>query len=137
MTTPDNNRGIVGQFIRFSGVGVIGTGAHYATLITLVQIAGINAVIASSAGALVGALVNYILNYHYTFQSNRRHREALTRFLLVAAVGFVINGLCMAWFTEMHNLQYLLAQVITTGIVLIWTFTGNRIWTFRETAGDA
>jgi putative flippase GtrA len=32
------------------------------------------------------------------------------------------------------QLHYLIAQVIATGIVLIWNFLGNRIWTFRASA---
>ena len=120
------------QFIHFTGVGAIGTTAHYATLIALVTLLDMRAVLASSAGALVGAFVNYYLNYHFTFKSTRSHREALSRFMIVAAVGYVVNGLCMALFTETLHIQYLLAQVITTGIVLIWTFTGNRLWTFAH-----
>jgi putative flippase GtrA len=32
------------------------------------------------------------------------------------------------------GLHYLPAQLIATGLVLIWTFSCNRIWTFREDA---
>ena len=120
------------QFVKFAGVGAIGTAAHYATLVLLVQTQWAGPVIASSAGAVVGAVVNYLLNYHYTFASNRRHREAFWRFFTIAAVGFLLNGLLMALLTQQLALFYLLAQVITTLLVLVWNFLGNRVWTFRE-----
>ena len=120
------------QFLRFAGVGAIGTLAHYGVLIILVQGAGAGAVPASTAGFVVGALINYILNYHYTFASNRRHHEALLRFFTVAFVGLLLNGLLMALGTKLLGLNYILSQVLSTGFVLLWNFTANRIWTFGE-----
>jgi putative flippase GtrA len=38
----------------------------------------------------------------------------------------------MAVAIEFFKLHYLLSQVIATGVILIWTFLGNRLWTFKE-----
>ena len=83
------------QFVRYAGAGAIGTAAHYALLIGLVQLAHMGAVAASTAGAVTGALVNYALNHRYTFASARRHRDAMPRFLLVAILGIALNALVM------------------------------------------
>jgi putative flippase GtrA len=123
---------VVAKFVKFSGVGAIGTAAHYATLIFVIQMFHANAVLASSTGAVVGALVNYFLNYSFTFRSSKRHHEALTKFLVIASVGFLLNGTMMALLTETASMHYLPAQLITTATVLMWTFTGNHRWTFRE-----
>lgn len=120
------------RFIRFTGVGVIGTAAHYSVLILLVQLTAIDPVVASSLGALLGALVNYHLNYHYTFQSSKRHREALTKFMVVAVMAFFLNALLMYAFATVLQWHYLLAQVLTTGLVFLWTFLANLMWSFRE-----
>ena len=66
----------------------------------------------------------------------KQHREAVIKFLVVAGVGFVLNGLAMALLTGPVALHYLLAQVVTTAIVMIWTFTGNRAWTFGARRPD-
>lgn len=123
---------VLGQFLCFSGIGVIGTLAHYTTLITLVQMAGVTPVLASAGGFVLGALVNYVLNYRYTFRSNSRHHEAIIKFFTIALVGLVLNTLIISLAIDILSLHYLLAQVIATGLVLIWNFTGNRWWTFRE-----
>lgn len=120
------------QFAKFATVGAIGTLAHYTVLIVAVELWKTDAVLASSAGALTGALVNYALNYSFTFASDKRHRDALPRFLLVAGVGFVLNGLLMAMITGVFQVMYLLAQLATTLLVLIWNYVGNRLWTFRH-----
>lgn len=120
------------QFVKFTGVGFVSAIGHYGLLIALVQAAAAPAVPASAAGALLGAWINYSLNYRYTFRSTRQHREAVLRFAVVAAVGLVLNTLFMWVGVEFIGVHYLLSQVVTTGLVLIWSFAGNRYWTFHS-----
>lgn len=120
------------QFILFAGVGAIGTVGHYAVLILLVQIFHITPLAATSAGFVTGALINYILNYRVTFNSDKRHREALTRFLTVACLGAILNGLIMSLGIYIFDLHYLVIQVIATCIVLIVNFAANKHWTFAD-----
>ena len=118
------------QFLRYAGAGAAGTGLHYAVLIALVQLARVDAVVASTAGAVAGALVNYTLNHRYTFASGRAHRHALPRFALVAAAGIVLNALVMAAVLAFAGPHYLVAQVVATGTVLAAGYLANRAWTF-------
>ena len=119
------------QFVAYAGAGAIGTAAHYLTLILCVELIRLPPLVASSLGAIVGALVNYFLNYKYTFKSDKSHAEAITKFLIVAVAGFCINFLLIWLLVSKAMLNYLLAQVITTGVVLVSNFTANRIWTFK------
>ena len=118
------------QFIRYAGVGALGTAAHYAILIALVQALGTNVVAASTTGFVVGAFVNYALNHHFTFESDRAHRVALPRFLIVAGAGMLLNALLMAALLAILPLHYLVAQVVATAVVLVTGFLANRRWTF-------
>lgn len=120
------------QFSVFSLVGVAGTLAHYALLFLLVSSQTAHPVPASVAGAVLGAVINYALNYRFTFRSARRHREALPRFLTIAAVGLALNAALMFLLVEPLQLHYLIAQLIATGCVLVWNFLGNRHWTFEK-----
>lgn len=127
---------LVKQFMRFAGVGAIGTAGHYLTLVLLVEAAGVDAVPASLAGFVVGALINYHLNRVYTFRSDIAHRIALPKFLAIAAIGAVLNTLIMSLALNQLRLHYLLAQILATGIVLVWGFLGNRLWTFNSTGRE-
>jgi putative flippase GtrA len=118
------------QFLRYAGAGAIGTGFHYAMLIGLVQFARIDAVVASTAGAVTGAVVNYALNHRYTFASGRPHSRALPRFALVALAGIALNALVMAAVLAVAGPHYLVAQVVATGTVLAAGYLANRAWTF-------
>ena len=85
---------MIPPFIRYAGVGAVGTVAHYVTLVLLVGF-GTPVVPASTTGFVLGAFVNYALNHRLTFASERAHRVALPRFFAVAGVGLLLNAVVM------------------------------------------
>jgi putative flippase GtrA len=119
------------QFVRYAGVGALATGFHYLTLVAAVELGGASPVLAAMCGFLVGGSISYGLNRSWTFGSDRAHEAAVPRFAIVAFIGFLLTGAFMALLTGPLGLHYLLAQVTTTGLVMIWTFLGHRHWTFR------
>lgn len=126
-------RGVGRQFAAFSGVGIVAAIVHYGLLVGLVEGAGVAPVPATLGGYVAGGIVSYLLNRRLTYASERPHAEAGWRFALVAGVGFLLTWGLMHVFTARMELPYLPMQVITTGIVLFWSFLANRVWTFRET----
>jgi putative flippase GtrA len=120
------------QFAAFSGVGLVAAVVHYGLLIALVEIAGWGAVAATLLGYGVGGIVSYALNRRLTYVSDRPHAEATWRFAVVAFVGFLLTGLLMETFTNALGAPYIPAQLVTTGIVLFWSFVANRLWTFAR-----
>lgn len=86
---------------------------------------------ATLAGYLAGGAASYGLSRTHAFRSSRPHVEAGWRFIVVAGVGFVLTGLVMDVLTARWNMTYLPAQLLTTGIVLVWSFAAHRWWTFR------
>jgi putative flippase GtrA len=118
------------QFSSFVVVGFIATGVHYAFLIGLVEIAGLAPVTAALIGYCAGGTVSYSLNRRHVFRSNRPHQEAVSRFILVAAVGFGLTYLFMSLLVDRAGIPYLPAQVVTTGVVMLWSFAAHKLWTF-------
>jgi len=121
---------VLPQFIRYGGAGAIGTAAHFATLVALVQFASADPIGASTIGAIAGAVINYALNYRFTFASRRAHRVALPRFAAIAIAGVVMNTLVLSAVLAFVRPHYLAAQVVATGAVLVAGFIANRKWTF-------
>jgi putative flippase GtrA len=117
------------MFIRYAGVGAIGTAVHYLLLIGLVQGFGAGAVAASTGGFVLGAFVNYGLNHHFTFASERAHRVALPRFFAVASLGLLLNALVMTATLAVLP-HYVIAQIVATAAVLVMGFFANHRWTF-------
>ncbi len=119
------------QFSSYVGIGFGAAGIHYAVLVTLVEFAHVSPVLAALIGYTSGGFLSYGLNRNHTFGSERPHREAVWRFTLVAGVGFALTYAAMYMFVDILHQPYLAAQVVTTGMTLVWNFTANRFWTFR------
>ncbi|MGA0563250.1 GtrA family protein [Ancylobacter sp. VNQ12] len=125
------------HILLFAALGGIGTAAHYAVLIGLVQTGLAGPVLGTTAGFLVGAFVNYQFSRHVVFRSSKPHGEAMTKFLLVAGIGMVLNAALMALLTHVLAAPYLPAQILVTGLLVLWHYGGNAVWTFREKRPDA
>lgn len=125
------------QFLRFALVGLSGTGVQYLSI----QIAVVTefavldkapAVTGSAIGYLLGSLVNYILNYFFTFDSDKSHVEAASKYFGVLAVGWGINFGLMSLLVEHWHVWHWYAQLFTTGFVLCWNFAGSKLWAFKD-----
>lgn len=121
---------LIRQFTAFFGGGLAAAVAHYGLLIALVERGGIDPVPATLAGYVAGGLLSYVLNRKHTYGSDRPHREATWRFALVAFVGFLVTWFLKHALTVWLGGPYLPAQVITTGVVMLWSFMAHKTWTF-------
>jgi putative flippase GtrA len=129
---PRAGHGVPAQFLRFALAGAVGTAAHFAMLLWLRRGFEISAALASTGGFVAGAVVNYVLNYRFTFNSRARHQEAFAKFMSVALAGLGLNAGIMHVLADRLGMRDLLAQAVSTGLVLFWNFAGNRFFTFRE-----
>lgn len=120
------------QFLRFAAVGASGTAVQYVTLWAGVQVFGMDAAAAASGiGYMLGSVANYVLNYFFTFKSDKGHGEAATKYFSLLAVGWCINTGLM-WLLVQHQSWHVwLAQLLVTGIGLLWNFAGSRWWAFK------
>lgn len=121
----------VGTFVAVGGAAAV---AHYGLLIGLVEGGRLDPVPATLIGYVGGGIVSYLLNRRLTYASERRHAEATWRFAVVAGVGFGLTWLLVAVLVRGFALPYLAAQLVTTGVVLFWSFAAHKLWTFRPVA---
>ena len=131
---PGAREALVRQLVSFVRVGLAATALHYAVLVGTVQGLGTAPVPSALLGYCCGGVLSYALNRRHTFRSDRPHGEAVWRFAMVAFVGFLLTFLLMALLVDRWRVPYLLAQVLTTGLVMFWTFAANRFWTFAGAA---
>lgn len=126
------------QFLRFAAVGASGTAVQYIVLWAGVELFALPVAPASGAGYMLGSVVNYLLNYFFTFQSGKSHAETATKYYTVLAVGWCLNTGLMWLLAHLLGWNYWLAQILTTGIGLVWNFIGSRWWVFKQAgAGPA
>jgi putative flippase GtrA len=122
----------VRRFVRFTSLGAIGTVAHYAVLVGVVELAGLDAAVASGIGFFLGAVINYSLSRAFVFDTDRSHGVVFSKFLLVALGGLLITVIAMHLLVEILGLNYLISQILITGGLVLWHYVMNRIWSFRR-----
>jgi putative flippase GtrA len=119
------------SFVSFILVGGFATGVQYAVMSLLIWLAGYPLVLASGIGFAVSAAANYLLNARLTFRSKGSHASTLPRFIVTAVLGLALNSLLLA-FLASFGMHPAAAQLLTTLGVLLWNYTINALWTFRN-----
>ena len=143
-----SNQHEVKRFARFATVGVAGAITHFTLLNVLIQFVRLPSALANPIGFTIAVLQNFALNRRWTYPESRdRHPGGqLLQFALVSAIGLGLNQLIflavqrrvepiwIAWVGQQHLghlLSYNFAWAAAVGIVMIWNFGVNRLWTYR------
>jgi putative flippase GtrA len=119
------------SLISFALVGGFATGVQYALMALLIWLVACPLVLASGIGFAVSAIANYLLNARLTFRSKESHAKTLPRFVVTALLGLLINSLLLAFLASL-GIHPALAQLLTTVGVLLWNYTINALWTFKN-----
>jgi putative flippase GtrA len=116
------------RFARYVLTGGTATALHYAVLTTMVA-GGQPALAGTVLGSVAGALAGYLLTRHFVFASSSAPLPEACRFGAVSLLALPLNAALMSIGLALH-LHYLLAQAITTALLLLFNFTLHRRWTF-------
>ena len=115
----------------YVGAGGVATASHYAVTIAAVELLAVAPLAASAMGFAVGAAIKYWLNYSVAFQSRARHSHTMVRFAAALAAMMALNTLIFAALQGGLKLHYLLAQAITTLLLIPPGYVIHRYWVFR------
>jgi putative flippase GtrA len=111
--------------------GVASVATHYAFMIAAVELAAWRELVATSVGFIVGTITKYFMNYYLAFSSEEPHRAAIPRFAVMVLMLFTANGVIFSALHEQAQLHYVVAQVLTTGLLVPVGYVVNRLWVFR------
>ncbi len=137
--------------MRFLVVGAIGAVVDFGTFNLLAGVVGINAILASVLSFTAAVTSNFTLNRFWTYPDSRSKPMARqwVQFALVNLVGLFVRtplfaGLRAPWtrLAERLPVAWLpmsppalgnnLALACAVGVVLIWNFVANRLWTYND-----
>ena len=118
------------SFIRFVLVGGATTACQYIVLTLLVELLHVKADLASSIGYAIGAAVSYAVNRFWTFKSDVSHAQSLPRFITMIGIGLSLSFVIMHALVDFAGIYYLLAQVLTTGSVMLFNYLLAASWVF-------
>lgn len=109
------------QLKRFVMSGGGATLIHLSSMTFLVWL-GVNAILATAFGMVLGAVVNYIFQYYYTFDSNIKHHTSIFKYCMSVAISFVSNMLLFTLIYTTLHFNALVSQLITSALVAIQNY---------------
>ena len=122
------------QIKRFIISGGSSTALHYITMGLLIFLS-MDATWATSIGAVSGAICNYVLQYYYTFRSDRKHRYSLQVYLISSVLAWLSNLLLFMLFHKILEVGVIIAQLVTTLIVTLQNFIMYKKLVFLPNTG--
>lgn len=118
------------KFIKYSVVGCISVLIYFLSVFILVELFDKDPIFASTFSFIIMTYISFLLNKKFTFGSDFSYNQLL-RFLVVSAIGFILNFGIMYLVVNILSLHYVIGELITTLIIPIINFILNNYWTFK------
>lgn len=125
---------LIKQILKFGVVGFICFFIEFGVMVGLVELAGVNELIASAVGFVVSVTVNYILSITVVFDANKEANKTrqFIVFMILSLIGLGINQLIM-WIgvdllSPFMDRAYMLVKIFATGVVMVFNFITRKIF---------
>ena len=123
-----------GTFSRSALTSLFTTALDFGTLTGLVELFGVDYVLATWIGTVIGSLSNFTINRVWAFDVRDSPRGAqFVRFLLVQAGASLLHTLGVWIFTRFVGLPYQASKVVISVLVYLgWNYPMNLWFVFRR-----
>src|SRR5262245_43909518 len=119
-------------FIKYCLVGCVVTVVDFAIFTVCYYELHFGSIGSKLSAFSVAVILSYALNRTWTFRSsNKNVRQQFAKFLTVSAAGAALSSVSIYFQIDELSVHPLLANAITSGVVLTWNFLANKHWTFR------
>lgn len=127
---------LLAQVMKFGVVGALAFVVDYGLLALLTEVFGVNYLVSATISFTASVVFNYAASMRYVFT----HKEGMSRrrefaiFVVLSAIGLLINNGCMWAGVELLGVHYLVVKIAATAVVMVWNFVTRKV--FLD-AGDA
>ena len=120
------------ELLKFSLVGASGYVVNLAVYVALLKGAGLHYLPAAVCSFIVAVSNNYLWNRQWTFRRRRGHvYHQGMRFLVVSIAALGLNLLILRGLVALGT-DKIAAQAIAIILVMPFSFTANKLWSFRR-----
>ena len=120
------------KFIKFLAVGLSGMIIDFSITFICKEKLKFNKYIANSLGFSIAAISNFLLNRHYTFNSN--NPDVSTEFYWFMGISiislFIYNGIVWIGVNRM-NINFYLSKIMGIFVITFWNFFAHLLITFQ------
>lgn len=124
----------VRQGITYIVVGLITLASELVSLYLLHGVLGVPLMLSASGAFLVAFAVNFVLNKLLTFPlAGDPTPVQLVRYVILVAFNALASGAAVVLLSS-WGMNYLIAKVLVTGVIVLWNFAVLKWWVFAEKA---
>ncbi len=118
------------QIVKFGFVGFLCFFIDYGIMVLLTDRFGMDPVLSSGISFTVSVIVNYILSIAFVFETDKNKNKfgEFLVFVILSVVGLGINELCMWIAVKMAGINYKLAKIGATAVVMVYNFISRKIF---------
>lgn len=120
------------QFIKYLFSGGSAVLVHLLVLWVGVEFLDIPHVFSSFIGFCVGTAVNYCLQHAFVFKKTGDHLFYFKKYLIVTVLMQGVNVSLFWLLLSYTNIQYIIAQILTIGVIFICNYIINAKYTFKD-----
>jgi putative flippase GtrA len=123
------------QFLKFGVVGGLGYLVNLAAFALLVEVEGVNHIVAAVLSFCIAVTNNFVLNRTWTFAGARGGHAGFqaVRFFAVSLGGLAINLLVLYGLVDLAGAPTIASQATAVAVAMPFNFIGNKLWTFGRT----
>jgi len=120
------------QFVFYVIFAGIATVVDIGVLFLLTKTLGLFYLISATFSYICGIITNFSLNRTFNFGKTDGIIIQFPKFLLVAGIGLLLNNLILFFWVGWIHLDLFTAKLLTVFIVMFWSFTGHKVFTFNN-----
>lgn len=126
-------KSLLKNLIRYGLAGGISTLALFGSLFFMKEFLGIYYLTASTIAFTITIIVSFFVQKYWAFQDNshKRLQKQILLFLMLTLFNFVANISLMYILVDILVLWYILAQVLTIGLITFWSFLFYHFYLFN------
>lgn len=128
--------GLIRQSLRYGAVGLANTAISLITIYAAIFFFSTGPAVANAIGYAIGLAVSFALNRLWTFGDSRSFGKLLPRYLLVAAISYLVNLSVVLVATHRLGVGPYLVQIFGMGVYTVTMFLGCRWFVFRTPARE-
>ena len=119
---------ILKQLIKFGAVGAIATAIDYGLMVFLTEIFNVRYLLSCAISFSVSVIFNYFLSIKYVFNVTLKTSKSaeILIFVFLSVIGLMLNQFLMWWTVERLSINYLIAKIIATVIVMGYNYISRK-----------
>lgn len=119
------------HLILYGIIGSFSSGLDFAIYTFLVQVVGVQYLVANCISVLGGITTSFILNRNYNFKVKDNTKRRFTIFLTVGLCGLVLSNLILYVCIDVLDMNKLISKLLSIALVVFFQFLVNKYLTFK------